>query len=313
MARLAGTDADIAAAKAARKAATEPYYSQLPGQMADPAPILAQLEALTNSSLGVRPNIKSAATSLRNEIESRLGPDGKISADVLSGLHENAGSHLGPMASAQEKAALGPLRDTIADALDAAIPGYRANLAAYARASQPLTDMAAGRSLLSAIDSGGRDAGGNQAVSLTQVKSLLSKDDRAKFKMSPDARKALEAVRDALQQRSITNNTVAATGPGTAADTLRGGLSSPMAQRGISGVAATIGGLVGNVPGSLAALAASEGLLAANNAVTRKVGQKASNSLLAAEAIEAYKRDQMKRGLLGKHGMPAYLLPYIQD
>lgn len=102
------------------------------------------------------------------------------------------------MASAQEKAALGPLRDTIADALDAAVPGYRANLAAYARASQPLTDMAAGRSLLGAIDSGGRDAGGNQAVSLTQVKSLLSKDDRAKFKMSPDARKSLEAVRDAL-------------------------------------------------------------------------------------------------------------------
>lgn len=86
-----------------------------------------------------------------------------------------------------------------------------------------------------------------------------------------------------------------------------------MAQRGISGVAATIGGLVGNVPGSLAALAASEGLLAVNNAVTKKVGQKASNSLLAADAIEAYQRDQMKRGLLGKHGMPSYLLPYIQD
>jgi hypothetical protein len=165
--RLAGTDADLAAAKAARTAATAPYYQQLQGQRADPSGILAALESLNNSSLGVRPNIKSAATSLRNEIESRRGPDGKIDADVLSGLHENAGSHLGPMASAQEKAALGPLRDTIADTLDAAVPGYRANLAAYARASQPLTDMAAGRSLLGAIDSGGRDAGGNQAVSLT--------------------------------------------------------------------------------------------------------------------------------------------------
>lgn len=159
--RLAGTDADMVAAKAARKAATDPYYSQLPGQRVDPAPILAALDSLNKSSLGVRPNIKSAAASLRSEIESRLGSDGKLEADVLSGLHENAGSHLGPMASAQEKAALGPLRTTIADTLDAAVPGYRANLAAYAAASQPLTDMASGRALLDAIDSGARDAGGN--------------------------------------------------------------------------------------------------------------------------------------------------------
>jgi hypothetical protein len=124
VAGIAGTDADVAAAKAARKAATEPYYAQLPGQRVDPSSILAQLDSLNNSSLGVRPNIKSAAGSLRSEIESRIGPDGKIGADVLSGLHENAGSHLGPMASAQEKAALGPLRNTIAETLDAASCGY---------------------------------------------------------------------------------------------------------------------------------------------------------------------------------------------
>jgi hypothetical protein len=227
IARIAGTDADVAAARAARTAATAPYYAQLPGQRADVAPVLAQLDAIHNSGFGVNKNVKAAIGSIRSEIESRVGPDGKIGADVLSGLHENAGSHLGPTASKQEKKALGPLRDSIAETLDATVPGYRDTLAAYARSSQPLTDMAAGRSLLSAIDSGGRDAGGNQAISLTQVKALLAKDDRAKFKMSPDARKALEAVHDALQKRSITNNTIAATGPGTAADTLRGITGSP--------------------------------------------------------------------------------------
>jgi hypothetical protein len=314
--RLAGTDADIAAARAARTAATAPYYQQLTGQRADPAGILAALESLNNSSLGVRPNIKSAAGSLRSEIQSRIGPDGKIDADVLSGLHENAGSHLGPMASAQEKAALGPLRNTIAETLDATVPGYRANLAAYARTSQPLTDMAAGRTLLGAIDSGGRDAGGNQAVSLTQVKTLLSKDDRAKFKMSPQARQQLEALRDVLQKRSVTNNTVAASGPGTAADTLRGFSSSPVGQRSVSGLAGLLGASFGGLDGGLASLLLLEGANAANNAVVRQVGRKASSAPLAADAIEAYQRELARKkgggGLLTQHGMPAFLLPYIE-
>jgi hypothetical protein len=69
---------------------------------------------------------------------------------------------------------------------------------------------------------------------------------------------------------------------------------------------------VGGLPGYALGLLATEGVNAANNSITRKVGQKASNSLLAAEAIEAYQRDQAKRGLL-RNGMPSYLLPYITD
>lgn len=184
---LAGTDADMAAAKAARFNATDPYYAQLPGQKVDPAPVLQALDALHNSSLGVRPNIKSAAASLKAEITSRAGPDGMIPADILSGIHENAGSHLGPMASAQEKKALGPIKSSIVDALDAAVPGYRANLAAYASHSQPIGDMQAARALRDSIDRGGRDASGNPVASLSQLKAALGKNDRARFPMSPQA------------------------------------------------------------------------------------------------------------------------------
>ena len=53
-------------------------------------------------------------------------------------------------------------------------------------------------------------------------KSLLAKDDKARYRMSPQARARAEAMLDAPQRRSITNNTIAATGPGTAADALRG-------------------------------------------------------------------------------------------
>jgi hypothetical protein len=129
--------------------------------------------------------VKAAVASLRQEIKSRLDSEGKMPADVLSGLHSESGSHLGPMASAKEKKALGSVRDSIADALDAAVPGYRDTVAAYARLSQPISDMQAGRTVLGAIDSGARDAGGNQAVSLTQIKTALAKDAKSRYPMSP--------------------------------------------------------------------------------------------------------------------------------
>lgn len=214
------------AARAARSEATDPYYAQLGAAKASPDPVLAALDRLENSSLGVNKSVKAAIASIRGEIKGRLDSEGKMPAETLSGLYSETGSHLGPMASQKEKAALGPVRDSIADALDAAVPGYRDTVAAYARLSQPISDMQAGRAVLDAIDSAARDAGGNQTVSLTRINSALAKDSKAKFPMSREARRQLESVRDALQRRSITNNTVAASGPGTAADAARGGVPS---------------------------------------------------------------------------------------
>lgn len=306
--RLAGTDADMLAAKKARTAATAPYYDQLPGQMVDPTPILQQLDALAGSSMGVRPNIKAAAGSLKAEILSRLDDGGKIDASILSGLRENVGSHLGPMAAAQEKRALGPIADSIADTLDGAVPGYRANLAAYASASSPIRDMEAGRSLVTAIDRGGSDAAGGQVVSLNHLKSLLSKDDRAKYRMSPEARAKAEAMLKALQQRSVTNNTVAASGPGTAADTLRGAAGSPVGQWAQGGLAALLGGAAGGVDGGLLALLAAGGIKATNSNITKRVGQKAASAEETAAAIESY-----QKRLQSQQNSPLMMmLPYQQ-
>lgn len=311
VAELAGTDQAMAAARASRSAATDPYYAKLPGAKADPAPVLTALDQLENSSLGVNKNVKAAVASLKNEIKSRLDSEGKLPADVLSGLHSEAGSHLGPMASAQEKKALGPVRDSIANALDAAVPGYRDTVAAYARLSQPISDMQAGRAVLDAIDSGARDAGGNQAVSLNQIKAALAKDAKAKFPMSPQARKQLEAVRDALQQRSITNNTVAASGPGTAADVMRGGAGTGILRLLGQGVGTGLGFGGGGLPAYLLAQGVTEGTIAARNSVAKKVGEKASNSMRAADAIEAAQRDQARRKTAT--GLQKYLLPYRTD
>lgn len=306
VAGIAKTDADVAAAKAARKAATDPYYAQLAGNAVDPAPVLKALDDLAGSSMGVRPNIKTAASGLRSEILSRLDKGGKIDASILSGLRENASSHLGPLASAQEKKALGPIADSIADTLDAAVPGYRANLEAYASGSQPITDMAAGRKVLDAIDRGGRDALGNPTVDLAKIRAALAKDDRAKFKMSPQARAVLESVLKAAQQRSIANNNIAASGPGTAADAMRGAAASPYGQRIGSGIAALLGSSLGGLDAGLGALALTEGAAALNNNIVRRVGGKAANANELADALEAY------RAALNS-GKQSGTLPYLSQ
>lgn len=116
-------------------------------------------------------------------------------------------------------------------------------------------------------------------------------------------------MRDALQQRSISNNTVAASGPGTAADVGRGGLPSWM-QRAGAQIAGGVGAGLGGLPGYLIAAGATEGAMAARNSVARKVGEKASSAATAADAIEAFQREQAKRGLLD---IPEYLLPYTNQ
>lgn len=99
-------------------------------------------------------------------------------------------------------------------------------------------------------------------------------------------------MRDALQQRSITNNTVSAAGPGTAADVMRGGgLGTGVLRTLGAGIGTGLGFSGGGLPAYLLAQGATEGAIAARNSVARKVGKKASDSLLAADAIEAYGRD----------------------
>jgi hypothetical protein len=311
---LAGTDTDLMAAKAARKASTDPYYQQLVGKRVDPARVVAALDRIDNSNLGVNAKVKTAIASLRAELKARTGPDGKIDAGILSGLNENAGSHLAPGATAKEKVALGPVKDSIVEALDAGVPGYRDNLAAYARASQPINDMEAARALRDAIDSSGRDAGGRQVVSLARVRQLLARDDKARFPMSPDAREALESVLEALQKRSVSSNTVAASGPGSAADLTRGLQSNPWAMRvlgllsgagaGIAG--ASFAGLPGYAVGQAVGSLATEGLASANNNIMRRVGTRAADAKMTADAIEAYKYPQRTP----QSGLMRLLLPY---
>lgn len=295
--QLSGTDADMASAHAARTAATKPYYDSLAGNPVPTGGLRDALQLLQNSSMGVRPKIGQAIGNIIGTMDQYRNPQAgnAVDAGILSGIRENIHSYLGDNPTAQEKKALAPVADYIADHIDAYVPGYRGNLAAYATASQPINDMQAARQLRDAIAASTLDAGGNQNVDLTKVRALLAKDNREKFPMSPQARSKIEGILAALQQRSVTNNNIAASGPGTAADTLRGSSSSVLqrlAAQGAGGAGAVVGSQfspgIGTLLGYLAATGAAEGVNSANNAVMRQVGQKAASAPATADAIDAY-------------------------
>jgi hypothetical protein len=111
-----------------------------------------------------------------------------------------------------------------------------------------------------------------------------------------------------LQRRSVTSNTVAATGPGTAADVMRGLQSNPWAMRVLGHLTSVGGGTIFGVPGYAAGALATEGMTAANNSILRRVGGKAADAKLTADAIEAAKQGRMG----SPSGLAAILLPYTQ-
>lgn len=310
VAQIAGSPEAMAAARRARSEATDPVFAQLPTAQVDPLPVLAALDSLGRSGLGQGKNVRTAIGEIQSGIQQQV-QNGTLSADVLSGIRERLNSYLGPMATGQEKTALGPIKTAIVDALDAAVPGYRDNLAAYARLSAPLKDMAVGRELLAAIDNSRLDAAGNPVVDLTKVRSALAKAKKSEHPPSPQAIAQLENVMRAIQQRGITNNTVAASGPGTAADALRG-IGGPIKERLLAQLPAAAGAGLGGLPGYTIGLLAGEGVNAARGAVQRRVGQKAVSAQATADAIEAATRKRNPQSLLPQHGMPAFLLPYLE-
>lgn len=293
--------------------AIEQALGVIDGGMVNPNRVVQQLEMLAKDT---NPTISGAAEKALGSISKNQDGTGWVHARVLDGLRQNIGKLLADSApirgaGSAEGAAYGPVKAKIVNTIDRAIPGYRNSLASYASASQPINDMQAGRALLDAIDSGGRDAGGNQAVNLAPVRSLLAKDSRANFPMSQAAQQRIGSVLDALQRRSVTNNTVAAAGPGTAADAMRGAVDSPAGQWAQGGLAALLGSAAGGMDGGLLALLATGAAKNANNKVMQRVGTKAADAKLTADAIEEYLRMQGP----GSSALPFYryvtpLLPY---
>jgi hypothetical protein len=316
----------LAPATGAGRKALDQALGIIDSGMLDPSRLIGHLQTLSKDT---NPTIAKTANSALDALARNQDGQGWVHARVLDGVRRNIGSMLrenAPMGGvgSQEGAAYGPLKAKIANALDRAIPGYRANLAAYAGASQPINDMQAARSLLGAMDRGGRNAGGDQVVNLSQIRSALGANDRADFPMSPEAEAKLEGVLRSRQRAGISDNKVGTSGSATDANEQARGLLGDSVRKNLGKGVGTIAGgllshlsgmpLVGDV-GGMAIGGQVGGLLdkvaaKADAAVLGKVGSKAANAQKAADALEAYRLQQLRRqqGLLGQ--LPNYLLPY---
>lgn len=295
-----GADVAMDAARQARTAATQPFRERfMPEEgapLVDPAPVVSVLQKLALSGTDTVRQAAKKHLALLQEHMAQNG--GKITTTALDDIRQGVGSTLRSIpqhgsVTPKEVVLYAPVSSAITDTLERAIPGYRAHLAAYARHSQPINDMEAGRALLSAIDSGGRDAGGNQVVSLAAVKQMIRRDNNAEFPMSEPARRQIEAVLEALQKRTISHNSIAAAGPGTAADVQRAIQASPLLMRILGHGAGVAGGFQFGPLGYLAGAAATEGAAALNNSIATRVGAKAASAQGAADAIEAARRQQV--------------------
>jgi hypothetical protein len=147
-----------------------------------------------------------------------------VGSDILDGIRQNASRILAdnhvpnsPVGT-QEEAGIAPVKNQIVDALDSAIPGYRDYLASYAKHSEPINTMQSVQKLLDPAAPGSLNTAGDPQLAISRLRQVLRGDDKANYPMSDEARQQLDGVLQSLQRRGISDNKVAASGPGTAAD-----------------------------------------------------------------------------------------------
>ncbi len=300
-------------------------FGSIDRNMIDPTPIINQLALLRNTGQGARATIRPALDAIANTIKESQNTRGKVPVDVLDSVRQNIKDYIvkpnGALASGQEIAALDPVKAKLTALIDAHAPGYSDYLATYARNSEPINTMESVRKLLDPNSPHSLNAAGDPQLAITRLRQVLRGDDKARYPMSDAARKQLDAVRASLERRMISDNKLAASGPGTAAD-LQAGQGSAIG-RGLFGdplagkpgalsrsIGIGLGGTLGHmipVPGAGIAGAMLGGLLpeaaqGVNAKIAQRIGSTALDSQATADSIERalLKQAQKKKpGALG--------------
>lgn len=308
----------------AQKALADAFGS-IDRNMIDPTAIINQLALLRNTGQGARATIRPALDAIANTLKEAQNTRGKVPVDVLDSVRQNIKDYIvkpnGALASGQEIAALDPVKAKLTALIDAHAPGYSDYLATYARNSEPVNTMESVRKLLDPNGPHSLNAAGDPQLTITRLRQVLRGDDKARYPMSDAARKQLDAVRASLERRMISDNKLAASGPGTAAD-LQAGQGSAIG-RGLFGdplagkpgalsrsIGIGLGGTLGHMvplPGAGIAGAMLGGLLpeaaqGVNAKIAQRIGSTALDSQATADAIERalLKQSQKKPSKLGE-------------
>lgn len=271
--------------------------------MVDPSGILRAIATIRNGPLGVDPERGAALDAIMGSVSRAKNINGLVGTDMLDQVRQQAAKYL-DNASDQSKLAYGPAIRQIVDAIDAVAPGYRDYLAAYAKHSEPINTMESVQKLLDPNAPGSLNAAGDPQLAISRLRQVLRGDDKARYPMSAQARAQLNQVLQSLLRRTISDNKIAPSGPGTAADlTAQSGLPSlvfgpAMGARGgvlprlLGGAAgAALGshfGPAGAAVGAGVAGGLGDALGAANRRVIGRVGATAANAQQTAAALERY-------------------------
>jgi len=145
---VAGTPADMAAAKVARDAQTAPMREQALGSgVADPAPIHATIDSILSSPVGKRETVSKALEWAKGLIGDETNPASlyEIRKDLQLAqqgkLQPSSANAPNASTLATARGQLGQVVSSLDDSIEAAAPGFKAYLQRYRDLSQPIDQM----------------------------------------------------------------------------------------------------------------------------------------------------------------------------
>jgi hypothetical protein len=186
---------------------------------------------------------------------------------------------------------LQPFKSAIVNTVDSLVPGYQNALRQYAQDSAPINTSKTVSSLLNPTNATATDLTGEPIITAARLKSVLSKDDKAPFKLTPQARQDLENVQASIQSRNAAQRSNGPAGSPTEENRL-----NQLVSQGARHIGATSGALggtyvapgVGTVAGALLGHGADILDRYAQNRIAGSVGRLLMDPNASADALDRY-------------------------
>lgn len=193
--------------------------------------------------------------------------------------------------TAQALHELQPFKQAIVETVDSLAPGYRSALQQYAKDSAPIRTSRTISDLLNPTKATATDLTGEPTITAARIKSVLSKDDRAPLKMTPEARKDVESVQSSLQSRNAAQRSIGPMGSPTEENRLNQLVNTGARHIGAgagTAVGFSLGGPAGGFLGALTGHGADLLDRYAQNRIAGSVGRLLMDPNASADALDRY-------------------------
>lgn len=275
---IAGDDAAVAAAKAARDGAAKPLYEKALNQAVTRSPELddllsrpimqrAKQKAAQLAADNGEDFVLEAPAAAKNAIVDSMGIPLRAGEAANPGTYSARGLHYLKLAlddigngnattalGRNEMRALSTNREQLLNILDDAVPDYAAARQAFAQGSAPVNQMKVGQALLEKVQPAlaengalARETGSQYATALRNsdqlAKNLTGSRGGLESVMTPDQMSTLKAVAQDLARKSNAQDL----GRGVGSNTFQNFAMNSLAES--SGMPSAVGGLFGMIPG----------------------------------------------------------------